>query len=358
MGTSMSREAMMDEAFAEGEEKMVLDELAAKEEVTAEDLRRLPGTEEYDDRQLMEIWKQYNAEQTKSTETPVEAWKPNIPVFGQDGKAVEDFSKLSLQDLFEGKVKLGYNANKQEQQRALSEIIRIAQFGHHNEQKYAGILAERNQINERLTQVAKENEEFKSQRQVWDSALMALTQGNVEPIKQLVQAYNQKLTQTQPQQQGMTPENYQEEMQLVLAGQQFVNNFIIPKANELATTFGAKSEEIQNVIRHFVENEGEFLTKEKLDSFIEYDIPNLLISNGYQPNGTKQTAVTQKNNEVEELKQQLLALQEQIAGKHNSTVTNLRTRKFPSPGGGNVPGAGDSMPDFKSRQDMKRFLQS
>jgi hypothetical protein len=182
-----SREEMLESAFEEGAEESVIEELVSKEgELTVEDLRKLPGSEDYSDEELMAEWKKVSG---ATGEAAAEAFKSPVPLYDEKGNKVEDVSKITVQDLLSGKVHFGYNANGKEQRKALEAVLRVAQLGHHNEQRYAGTIAERNQVLKQYQEASEKVTKYEADREVWTAALAALANGNAEPIKQIAQAY-------------------------------------------------------------------------------------------------------------------------------------------------------------------------
>lgn len=362
-------EDLYNEALSEGVEEAVLNTLAEKEELTIDDLRQIPGSDEFSDEELMAKWKEIEAQEAGSGEgeEEVEAYKLPFPIYDKDGNKLEALDKINLKDLLDGNLQVGYSALGKEQRKTMAEALRNASLGHFNEQKYNTALAERNQIFERFQAHDKQLKQYAEERKVWDAALTALAMGNIKPMEQIAKAYQAALMQ-QPQtpQAGMIPiSQVQEEQELMAKGIEYINTTIIPKGYEIAQSYGANPQEVINAIKWYLEREpAEFLTREKIESIINYEVPSLLERNGYSANGqpAAQPSVTgnQSSNEVAELKKQIAALQTTVAEKANGKTEQLRNkqRKIPPAGGGAIPSAGDSMPNFKNRQQMKAYMQN
>lgn len=361
-----TRDDLFNEALNEGVEESVLNDLAAKEELTISDLRQIPGSEELTDEELMAQWKEIEAQEAGSgEEEEVEAYKLPFPIYDAEGNKVDALEKINLRDLLDGKLQVGYSALGKEQRKTLSETLRNASLGHFNEQKYNTALTERNQIFERYQAADKQLKQYTEERKVWDAALTALAMGNIKPMEQIAKAYQAALMQ-QPQvpQAGMVPiSQVQEEQEQIARGIEYINGTIIPKGYEIAQQYGANPTEVVNAIKWYLEQEpAEFLTREKIESIINYEIPSLLERNGYNASGQVQVNTnTQQtsNNEVEELKKQVAALQSTIAQTSNKRTEQVRSKqtKIPPAGGGATPSAGDSVPSFKNRNQMKAYMQ-
>lgn len=368
-GKTQSRQELIDstleEAGAEAGQESIFQELENKEELTVEDLRKLPGAEGLTDEQIQAEWNKAVAAEANSAnqQAQQETFKLPFPIYDKEGNKIDALEKISVRDLFEGKLQLGYNALGKEQRKTLAEAIRNASMGHWNEQKYNTTVEERNRV---ASDLAKANEQiatFSDQRKTWDAALTALSMGDINPMRQLVGAWQKELTKSPQAVPGYIPvEQVRAEREQEARGQQYINETITPAAIEIAKRYNADSNEVLAGIAHFIRNEPpQFLTQAKIDSILQYDVPAWLESNGLTPTDSGNArSVNQPNNEVAELKKTVQALQERIAGTANQQTQQLRekSKKAPPSGGGAVPGAGDSMPTFKSRSQMKAWMQN
>lgn len=357
---TLTRQEQIDQALSEGGQEAIVDQLATKEgELTIEDLRKLPGAEGMTDEQLKAEWA--NAVKSVSGEgtEEVEAVKLPFPVYDKQGNKVEA-DKVNLADLLNGNLQIGYNALGKEQRKTLTEALRNASMGHWNEQRYNLTVQERNQVAQELAELKKQASQFSGERKTWDAALTALSMGNIEPMKRLAQAYQNAVTNVPNVPEGMmSAEQVRADQELFAQGQQFINQTIVPAGIEIAQRYGADAKEVLGAIEWFLKQEpAEFLTKEKIDSILQYEVPQLFESNGYTASESKPN-VSQGGNEVSELKKTVEALQARIAGTANEKTQQARekSKKAPPAGGGVTPGAGDSMPSFKSRSQMKAWMQ-
>lgn len=352
------REAALEAAAAGASDVIgpdVVEELSAKEgEITIEDLRKLPGAEKMTDEQLQAEW-----------DKAVEAEKPYkipFPIYDAEGNKIDALDKLTIQDLLDGKVKLGYNAFDKEQRKTLAEALRNASMGHWNEQKYNTALEERNRVATELSQKAQRLETLEQQQRIWDAALSALVMGNTAPMQQLANALANKTVEMPQVMPGYVPESQaQAERQQMEQGMTYIQNTLIPQGLEIAQNYGANAKEVLDLIEYFIAKEPQqFLNEEKIQNILKYDVPMVLEEAGYtSEGGVNRPAATTPNNEIEELKKTVAALQNSIAEKKNTQTEALRNKgkRFPPAGGGSTPGAGDSMPSFKSRSQMKAWMQ-
>src|ERR1043166_8491996 len=263
-GQTKDRQEIIDETLAEGEQAatadVVIEELSNVEkhpELTVEDLRKIPGAEDMTDQQIIAEWnkavKEAKGQVTEGGQAQDATFKLPFPVYDKAGNKIEALEKISVRDLFEGNIRLGYNANGKEQQKTLAEALRNASMGHFNEQKYNTAIGERNQVFTRASELEKQVTQFNEERKVWDAALTALAMGNIEPMKRLAQAYQQALTQA-PQ----APAGYvsmiqvQQEQQQVADGQRFINEVIIPNAIDIAKRYDADPKEVANAIETLI----------------------------------------------------------------------------------------------------------
>ena len=375
VGRKERLDAAIDEAAGSAEEEQVLEELAAKPgELTIDDLRKLPGSEELTDEQLTAQWNAAvaraggQASGQDGQEVGEQTFKLPFPIYDGQGNKIEALEKISLRDLFDGKLQIGYSAMDKEQRKTFAEVVRNAQLGHWNEHKYQTTLGERNQSAQRASELEAQVKQFTQERQVWDAALTALAMGNAEPMKQLAAAFQKALTQAPAgSAPGMVPQSeVARQAEEQARGFQAVQSYIIPKGIDIAQRYGAKAEEVLGAIQWYIEREpAQFFTKEKLDAILQYEVPQLFESYGYKASqaanggGAPAASGNTSNSEIEALKQTVAALQSQIAGAKNerTEATSEKVRKAPPSGGGSTPGAGDAMPSFKSRSQFKAWSQ-
>src|SRR5258708_3153247 len=320
----------LEEGASAALQESIIDELgdATKHpELTVDDLRKLPGADGMTDEQLKTEWAKAVAtaqgSQVVDGQAADKTFKLPFPVYDAQGQKIETLEKISVRDLLEGKIQIGYNALGKEQRKTLAEALRNASMGHWNEQKYNTTVEERNRVASTLAERDKEIAQFSSERKVWDTALTALAMGNPEPIKALATAYQKALTSTTQSTTpaGMVPvEQVKAEQEQVERGTQYRDTVLYPAPSEIAKRYDANPQEVYNAIKWYIEREpAQFLTHEKIQSIIAYDVPALFESNGYSANATgagNQPAV--QTNEVEELKKTVAALQLSIADKKNA----------------------------------------
>ena len=321
----------------------VLTELASKDELSLEDIRKLPGSDKYTDAQLEEMWeKAVNATSTKPSAR-------SFKVFKEDAE-LEALTGLTAEELL-STLKFGYNANGKEQRKTFEELVRTAQMGHYQESRLARVLADRNTSYEKATTLEQKNAEYEAERKMWGYAMSQHVQGNDAPLQQLIEAFRKvesappEMPQAQQQQ-----TDYEREM----AGQKVYYEVVVPTAYKLAQSYGANPQEVVKAIEQYVNNEpAEFMNEERFAAILQQDIPFLLEQNGY----TRSNAATapKQETEVEKLKKELATLK---AEKQNNVVRSTKLRKSPPSGNGTVPSAGETMPEIKTRQQMKDYLRA
>lgn len=368
---SAGHDSLVADALNEGELDARLGELAeGDEDLTAEQLREALGdaADGLDDAELMAEWKKAQASEagaeggTEEKPEGQEAKPEPIKLEGfklYDAKGVEitDPTKVSALDLLTGKVQVGYNALSKEQRKNLRDLTRVASLGHYNEKVLVDTRAERAQAMSRAIAAEAKVREAQQLQGIWDQALTALVNGNPEPIQRLALAYQQRLATGGSA--AAPAQNNDQEAQWDAAGQQFFNEHVVPRAQELATQYGANAIEVAQYIMYLYEQEGDFLTEAKIQSILQYEMPAILESHGFNAGA----APTQSGNgndprdkTIADLTKRLTALE---AGKTNESTERLRGKRKAAPpsGGGSTPSGGETVPEMKTREDMKRFLR-
>lgn len=317
-------------------EDSVLDELSAFEgELTIEQLKKLPGADKHSDEELEQMWKRVSTPRQRSYK------------LYKDDKPLEDFSGLTAEELLDA-VKYGYTANGKEQVKNFDELVRVAQMGHYNESRMQQILNERNQKAEAYAKLEAEHSTYGQERKLWEHALSRYLQGDQGPLTQIIEAY-QKAINEPPQLANNQPES---DTNLEAAAQKVYYEVVIPNSYNIASKYGANPQEVANAVLHYVNQEPpEFMNEQRLAEILNHDIPMLLEQNGYSANTHP---MEKPKDELAELKRELAELK---AAQTNNTVNGAKKRKAPPAGGGATPSGSDTMPDVKSRADMKKFLR-
>lgn len=361
-----------EDAFNEGATNVVLDDLAGKDEVTLDDLRALPGAADMTDEELQKEWDDAQkgddaagttsagtgdaaAAGTTSAAPAARSWK----YYGADTKEVAD---LKAYDAFLAG-KIGYTANGKEQQKSLDEIIRVAQYGHLNEQRYNTTLTERNQLARQLEEIRPQVEQGAAWQKTLTHALDQFTRGNEEPLKAIVQKYAEVSSRAPVTAAPAAAESSGSDSSA--AGMQVYYEVVVPGATDLAKRYNVKQEDVTNAIMQRVEQEpSQFLTRERLDQIITQDMPAFIESLGFNSTGAPPAAVTAAapNAEVARLQAELAAL------KANSVTAGVRARNKKLPdsiggtgGGGQESGTNDGTVPAEATKDaaaFKKFLRS
>lgn len=363
-GVSPDRASMMDEAMAEGELSAALAGLDEGFDVAQ--LREAVGAaaEGLSDDELMAEYQKASGQAAEESEEP-EAEPQTTPVTEEPAFKLEGFklyddkgveianpAKVSVLDLLTGKVQIGYNALSKEQRKGLRDLTRVAANGHFNEQQVVGLKAERAQALQRAKEAEARVERFVADQKVWDRALTALANGNLEPMKQLATAYQKAIGElpATPSQPAAPEEDYE------AIGQEVFTTHIAPRAQELATQYNANPIEVAQYIMWLVEQEGEFLTPEKVESILKYEMPSVLESKGFvagQPAAAPTPKTDPRDAQIAEMQKQIAAL---TAAQANAKTQKLRTKRVPPVGNGQPSGA-ETVPVLNSRDDMKKYLR-
>lgn len=358
-----TRESLRNDALNEGAEDATIESLIDKTDITLDDLRKLPGTEGLTDQQLQTAWAAAQKE-AGVTETALEDKKVELPfpVYDEKGNKIAA-DKVTLGDLLSGKALIGYNAMEKEQRKTLADVIRNASQGHWNDHRYNTVNEQYRQAHGRVTELQGQVAKFTEQQSQWNSALTALVMGDNAPMKALVEAYKGALGKT-----GMAPEGFipqdtvTAEREATERGMQWYQEVGMPAAIDIAGRYSADPKEVIGAIKYFIENEP-VLTQARIQEILQYDVPMAFEANGYVAKGksTESTNTnTESSSEVGELKKQIEALTQRLAGSTNNRTEEIRSknRKAPAAGSGSTPGAGDAMPTFKNRDQMKDWLRS
>lgn len=356
-----SRDDIMAEAMADGEADAVIEELSSKESVTIADLRRIPGTDKLSDTDLTAMWARYQKgdgqEEKVKEEVKAEPVKRGYKIYDDKGSEVVDLSKLTAEQFLA--MKFGYQALDKEQKKSFEELVRNASLGHYNESKQSQLIAERNKILEQLKKLEPEHKQFSGERQQLAKALEAFARGDDKPIKKLAADYVAAMS-AQP---ATVAEDPQEALELERAGMTFYYETLIPQAYGLAQEYGANPQEVAKAIQFYLEQEPEqFRTREKYEAIIKYEVPQLLESNGYARKGEVGKAEVKPETDPRDAK--IAELEKKLNGL-STTVERTSTRTFgkkaksaPGAGGGITAPAGETMPSFKNREEMKAWLRS
>ena len=158
-----------------------------------------------------------------------------------------------------------------EQRKALTEVIRNASQGHFNESRYNTVQGQYRDVATKLQQREAEIKKFEEDRQVWNSALTAISMGDSSKLAAIINAFKSSLGKT-----GITPEGFVPQDQVAAeraqaeAGMQFWTNEIVPAAYDVARNYNADPKEVQNAVKWYVENEPN-LTRERLDEIIQIE---------------------------------------------------------------------------------------
>ena len=345
-----------DDALAEGEREAVIEELSGKDDITLDDLRRLPDVKDLDDESLQAAWDEVRGESAKpATPAPQRSWR-----LYRDNAEITDTKAISLDDVFDGKVQFGYTAMGKEQRKAFTDMLRVAQYGHLNESKLSRAEQNAKVSYENWKKFEAENSKHREREKLLDFALDSYLRGDNRPLEQLLKNYSDARSRfpvsTPP------PSNDSERR---MAGQQVYYEVVVPRARDLAQRYGAPEKEISDVIMQIINSEQpEFFNQERFRQILEDDIVLAIEQAGYVAAAAAARATapaapvaSSRDPEIAALKQELAAL------KANQQTDNVRRKagKTPpagSPGKGDVNEAAVPAAATKSAAAYREYLKS
>lgn len=328
----------VDDEADESDISTVVEELASKEELTLADLRKLPGTADMSDEELQAAWADANKPE------PV---KPDgFKLYAEDGTEIADLNGMSAVDFL--KHQFGYSVRGKEQKKAFKDLLRTAVNGHYNEGKVQSLVSERDLALNTSREVAARVAQFEERERLVVYALRQLQQGNEQPIRELLTRMDQPLPPVQ--QQTVSAEQAQNDA----AGQRVWYEVVVPRVNKMAEQYGLSPDQVEQVVAEAIRAEpGEFLTEDKLEDILGYEVPQRL--EGLQTrNGDGNSA------ELKRMAAELATLKAQMKNAATDRKRN-RNKKLPSGGRGRgaLTAGNDLMPDeaVASRAAMKKWLR-
>jgi len=360
-----SHQELVDSAFAESGLDAALEEIAGQDgEPTAADLRRAVGDEAdgLTDEQLLAAYEKAKlGDEPADADTAEEVAKAlNVDyLYDAQGNKIADLAKVSINDLLTGKVQIGYNALGKEVRKTFEDLRRTASNGHYNESRMTKLQSERQMVYDQLESLRTEHKAWEVDRKVWDRVLTAATQGNIKPLQAVIDKFAAEM--------GKMPESLgNEDAEAARAnevGTQVYTNYIVPEAYKLASSYKADPTEVTQEIMRLVGLEPAlFVTPERIQEILTYELPATLEAAGYARDGAAAPAANGQSTgnpleaTVKQLQAQVAAL---TAASANNVTDKLRqkNKRIPAAGGGVTQGGGESMPTINTRDDMKKYLR-
>lgn len=350
--------AMVEASASEHFTTQTLETLAAKgADITVADLRALPGAEKMTDEELEAAWMSVQPGNVTLPPAKVEAPKRSWKAYNGEAE-VADFSKMSAEDFL--KLQYGYSANGKEHRKTLDEVFRNASNGHYNYERTQQLMAERNTALEKWRTYEQQVTEAGKERQVWEGALHAASQGNFQPLEKMLEAYVGALGAQAPTASGpaMIPAA---QVQAERQGQQVYTTVVVPKAAELAAQYGVPQSEVADAIMALVGAEpSEFLTAERFAQIVDVELP-AHIEEYMRGKDAQAPAADTRDAEIAKLQAELAALRTSQTSQHNRQVTEVHKRmKSAPPAAVALPAgnAGTPMPNFDSASSAREWLQN
>jgi hypothetical protein len=368
----MDRSELMQEASDEAELNVKIEEISQLDEVTPEVLREAFGdrVEGKTDEELLQLWKETIAEEPaqqakQGEETPADqpvVVPEGYKLYNEQGEEVKDLRNVTVIDLLNGKYQFGYAALDKEQRKALKDVFRVASLGHLNEQRIGRSREELATLARQLQETQGKLSERQNAEKIWQKALTAFSQGNPQPMQQLAQAYMNSLLggeiETQP---GAS----NEDAELERAGQQYFYEKIRPQTDDIARQYGVNAEDVSNAFMEIIDKEP-FLTEQKVQEILKYDLPMMIEGAGYSRSGSTTVATSSApNTELAQVLEQVKNLSAELAAlKGNTSLAAKKSKLANAPGATTVTKAGtedseDAIPAeaTASKNSFKDFLR-
>lgn len=365
----MSTEAqneMKNEIFAEVDNDRTLENLASEKEIGVEQLRTIGGTEGLDDETLIRMWEEAKTGESDSDgEAKSEAAGQQpvtypFKVYGEDGKEITDFSKLTIDQLFGGKAKIGYKALDKEHQKDLAALLRTASFGHYNETRLTEAQQQANAVRTELEKVRGDLNAAGIRDKEIKKAFDAVLRGDNEPLRKILEDY-QKAGDFQF---AAQTESAVDDPALVQEGMRVFYEQIVPAANEIAIKFGANAQEVQNAVLTLLDQSGDEISPQRIEQILHFEIPYYLEEAGYSASATAAPEPkVAESNELAEVRKELAELRARLAGSDTAKAKEKLGKVTPAAGRGagigSSQGSEIAVPDeaLKSMEAAKRFLR-
>ena len=326
--------------------------------ITLDDIRALPGAQGMTDEQLQALWDE--AKGTKpaapAPETPVAPTKPRAYKIMLDGKEVADVESLSAKDLLRAKVQ--YQANNKSQEKTWDEVVRNAQLGHYNAERMNQVTTERNNALTQIRELSGKLVEADARDKAIAKAFDAARREDYEPLKALIEKYGE-MVDAEPE---ATPGNNIAEQQAVYArGQQVLENYVMPVAQELASQFeGVSAEEIQQGIEVLISREPmETFNAARLEQICRVEVPQYL-QEMLDARASAPKVEDPRDREIAELKAQLARQTTTTAQQQNARLDEVHARRRAAPSAlPAIPSSAATMetPQINSAEDAMEFLK-
>lgn len=365
-----TKNELVEQAGLEGELAASLDMLGDKDgDVTFEDLRALPGTEDLKDDELQKLWDdaQKGDEETAKDEAEaiadaVDGTVVQTPrgykIYDDAGKEIVDLTKISASDLLD-KMKFGYKANGNEHRKSMNDLLRTTSFGHVNEAKVGRLEAERNAANQRVDQLAPLVERLNRSNAGVKYAMTQYAMGNADPLAKLLESFKDSLGREGLELPAHRSNEPEPTSQLETAGLRIWHEEIRPAAHEVADRYGAIREEVEKAIQDFIEKEPAEGIRAKVDAYLKYEIPLLLENAGYRESAPAAKPVVL--SDFDRLKAENAAMKSQLDA---ARLEMIKKKNSKLPGSGRSDAAVEleegvvPAEAIKSRDAMRAFLRS
>jgi hypothetical protein len=357
------------------------DDLPEDDAALVEMLRGFPGAEAFDDATLLKMWNETADDETKAEVGTAsgddaavgdDAWSPVGWSAAIEGEPV-NFEEVLLKDFLE-KGELTYKALGKDQVRGFNEVVRNAQLGHFNEQRYGTLQQDLVALGERYAEIQEELQGYKEMENLW---MRALKDENV---------MNQLKSEMAPMLMGEIPELEapMSQQELEAQGYQIFDQEIRPYLSDVSTYYGIDQISLEQYVMEQISMLPDaIITEERVVEYLQNQLFHEIEAAGYNPlydeegklieeqeSNMRDSIQTAQNidaksaeentalkQEVDQLKAVVKNLQTQTkVGKKKKAPPNTRGGKGPSGGDdGDSKRGGDQ--DFDSAADFKDWLR-
>ena len=328
------------------------------ESITLDDIRALPGAQGMNDEQLQALWDEAKGtKQAPAPETPVAPAKPRAYKIMLDGKEVADVEALSAKDLLRAKVQ--YQANNKAQEKTWDEVVRNAQLGHYNAERTNQLTTERNNAFTQVRELTAKLTEADVRDRAIAKAFDAARREDYEPLKTLIEKYAESVDAEAEVPQGNT--TTAEQQAAFARGQQVMENYVKPIAQNLATQFeGVTAEEIQTGIEMLIGREpAETFSAARLEQICNVEIPQYL-QEMLDARASAPKVEDPRDKEIAELKAALAKQNTASAATQNARLDEVHARRRAAPAPlPAIPSSAATMeiPQINSAEDAMEFLK-
>ena len=354
------------------------DELPESDADLVEMLRGFPGAEGFDDATLLAMWTETADAQTQAEVGEAtgddavvddDAWAP-VGWSARIGEDDVNFDEVLLKDFLE-KGELTYKALGKDQTRNFNEVIRNAQLGHFNQERYNTNQQDLIAMGEKYSEQASEVQRYKEMENLWMRAMKDPT------------VMEQLRTEMAPLLMGDIAELEAPESQAELeaAGYEIFDAEIRPYLADVSEYYGIDQMSLEQYVGEALGSIPEaVMTEERVVEFLQNQLHLEIEEAGYTPlynaegekiadveNAMRQTVAGAQNidtksaEEMDALKKELASTKAIVENLQKQGKVSKKKKAPPSSKGGRSTGDEggdkDGEKDFETAHDFKNWLR-